>query len=360
MNKQRMAAVKTVLMLCLGLCGLLEGAVTLAQEDNEPVRHPEHRAAGTAPAEMAPKAAQSLLVDVARAGNRLVAVGSRGHILYSDDGARWTQAKVPVDVLLTAVSFVDARHGWAVGHDQVILHTMDGGVSWTLQGFQRGSPPLLDVLFLNAQRGFAVGSYGQFLQTQNGGAHWSAVQTPLVEEGLHFNALARLADGSLFLVGEQGMMARSEDGGETWQRLQSPYESSLFAVAPKGQKGAVVGGLRGNAYMTDDVATGRWTKIETGSVQSIFGIARLTDGSFLLAGLNASLLRLNPDGVVRKVELDRAAAGIETSPPQGPPFVQVKSEIGDQEVGAFSDVTVMNGTVITVGDAGIRRWKSVW
>ena len=42
------------------------------------------------------KAVESLLLDVAHAGARLVAVGDRGHILYSDDnGASWAQAKVP-------------------------------------------------------------------------------------------------------------------------------------------------------------------------------------------------------------------------------------------------------------------------
>ena len=42
------------------------------------------------------KAAKSLMLDVVHAGKRLVAVGDRGHILYSDDqGATWMQAKVP-------------------------------------------------------------------------------------------------------------------------------------------------------------------------------------------------------------------------------------------------------------------------
>lgn len=44
------------------------------------------------------------MIDVVHAGKRLVAVGDRGHILYSDDqGNTWTQAKVPTRQLLTAV-----------------------------------------------------------------------------------------------------------------------------------------------------------------------------------------------------------------------------------------------------------------
>ncbi len=55
------------------------------------------------PAQMSPLAAKSLLQGVARAGPRLVAVGQRGHIVYSNDaGATWQQAKVPVSSDLTA------------------------------------------------------------------------------------------------------------------------------------------------------------------------------------------------------------------------------------------------------------------
>src|SRR5690606_23612359 len=69
-----------------------------------------------------PLAVTSLLLDVTHAGKRLVAVGDRGHILFSEDAGRnWVQARVPSRQLLTAVYFVDDKHGWAVGHDAQIL-----------------------------------------------------------------------------------------------------------------------------------------------------------------------------------------------------------------------------------------------
>ena len=55
---------------------------------------------------MAPKAVKSLLLDVAKAGSRLVAVGERGHILVSDDnGQTWQQKPVPVNQMFNAVHF---------------------------------------------------------------------------------------------------------------------------------------------------------------------------------------------------------------------------------------------------------------
>ncbi len=66
------------------------------------------------PAEIAPRAEQSLLTAITRAGaQRLVAVGARGHILLSDDdGAHWRQVASPVNSLLTQVAFLDAQTGW--------------------------------------------------------------------------------------------------------------------------------------------------------------------------------------------------------------------------------------------------------
>ena len=86
------------------------------------------------PAGRSPLAAQGVLQATAVAGERLVAAGARGHIVYSDDrGASWQQAKVPVSADLTALHFANARQGWAVGHEGVVLHTADGGATWQVQ-----------------------------------------------------------------------------------------------------------------------------------------------------------------------------------------------------------------------------------
>ncbi len=96
------------------------------------------------PALMSPLASKSLLQSVTRAGDRIVAVGQRGHVVYSTDGgASWKQASVPVSSDLTAVFFVDDKQGWAVGHDGVVLHTVDSGATWALQLSGRGANELL-------------------------------------------------------------------------------------------------------------------------------------------------------------------------------------------------------------------------
>ena len=173
------------------------------------------------------KAIKSLLLDVVHAGKRLVAVGDRGHILFSDDqGGHWTQARVPTRQMLTAVYFVDDQHGWAVGHDAQILASTDGGATWTRQ-FEdlKREAPLLDLWFKDASTGFAVGAYGALLETTDGGQHWENVSERIDNpDQFHLNAIAAVKDAGLFVVGEQGSMFRSADWGQTWEHVDGPYQ----------------------------------------------------------------------------------------------------------------------------------------
>ena len=76
------------------------------------------------PAVPSDRATQARLFGITHAGDRLVAVGQRGFVLYSDDwGDSWQQASVPVRSTLLTSYFVDAQTGWAAGHDGVVLHS---------------------------------------------------------------------------------------------------------------------------------------------------------------------------------------------------------------------------------------------
>lgn len=250
------------------------------------------------------KASKGLMLDVVHAGKRLVAVGDRGHILYSDDqGATWTQAKVPSRQLLTAVFFVDDKHGWAVGHDTQILASEDGGVTWSKQ-FEdlRRESPLLDVWFKDVNSGFAVGAYGALLETTDGGKNWEDVSDRLAnEDQYHLNAIAAVKDSGIFIVGEQGSMFRSADEGQTWEKLEGPYKGSLFGVIGTAQPATLlVYGLRGNLYRSTDFGT-TWEQVELKAARGalefgLSGATLLDDGSIVIVGNGGSVIRSSDDG----------------------------------------------------------------
>ncbi|MFQ2101478.1 WD40/YVTN/BNR-like repeat-containing protein [Aeromonas sanarellii] len=241
------------------------------------------------PAKASALARQSPLLDLAQAGKRLVAVGQRGHILYSDDdGRHWQQAGVPVSVDLTAVAFPSPEQGWAVGGDGVVLHSADGGASWQkqLDGRQIGElvlqhysakaraepdneqwaalveegrrlieegadKPLLDVWFADDRVGYVVGVFNLILRTEDGGQHWTPMQDSTDNpDGLHLNAIARAGE-SLYLAGEQGLLRKWDEAAQRFVALPSPYEGSFFGLI--GRPGELlVYGLRGHVYRSTD------------------------------------------------------------------------------------------------------------
>ncbi len=278
------------------------------------------------PAVMAPRAATSLLLDIARAGEHWIVVGQRGVILRSSDGQHWQQMPSPVDVMLTRVRFFDDTRGWALGYDGAVLETRDGGRSWTLLRFDpQWGKPWFDVLFLDAEHILLAGTNGALMITADGGQTWQSIDTPALEDGPNLYSLAALGDGSLLLAGERGFLARSTDRGATWQRLRSPYSGSYFGALPVGEQGVVIFGLRGHAFYAADLRAAEvlsaeaaqalreaaldptaaaahinpvsevsgWTRLENDDYESLFGGTVTADGRVLLFGMNGHVMQVD-------------------------------------------------------------------
>lgn len=243
---------------------------------------------------LAPLATRSLLLDVAAVDGRLVAVGERGHILTCDDsGQTWRQVKAPTRSNLTGVFFFDREHGWAVGHDAVILRTEDGGDTWErVHWAPEEESPLFDVWFSSPLEGFAVGAYGSLLVTADGGETWEA--DAIGEEDLHLHRLTRASGGTLFLAAEAGVVYRSADGGETWEELESPYEGSFFGVLPLEGDALLAYGLRGHLFRSEDGGAS-WTEVDTATTSMLTDGAVLGDGTVVIVGLGGVVL-VSDDG----------------------------------------------------------------
>ena|SRR5690554_1634031 len=297
------------------------------------------------PARQTDLAPSNLLNDAVRAGDRIVAVGERGHIIYSDDGGKsWEQGSVPVSVTLTAVDFGTETHGWAVGHSGVVLHTEDGGENWSLQltGIDASElaiaskedqiaameerieeapesekadlewamddlifamenmqsdldigpvNPLLGVWFENDQHGFVVGAYGMILRTQDGGNSWSD-WAPKIQnaQNFHLNSITRVTGGALVIVGEAGQIHVSVDNGTTWERRESPYEGSLFGVIGTGQVNEILAfGLRGNMLFSTDLGKS-WRMVPNSAGATLNDGAVAEDGRITLVGNGGTVL----------------------------------------------------------------------
>lgn len=273
------------------------------------------------PAVITPKALYAATLAVARAGDRLVAVGERGTVLWSDDGGKaWQQARVPVRSGLTTVRFVDTQNGWAAGHLGVILKTSDGGKTWVkqLDGLQaaqgllaaatddvsRGAAqrmveegadkPWFDLEAIDALHAIAVGAYGLAVVTRDGGKTWGPLPTRAANpRGLHLYGV-RVVDGQWFIAGEQGLLLHSSDGGASITALPSPYKGSFFGLLASHSGALLAYGMRGSVYRSDD-AGASWDKVDLGTPLSLqAGIERR--GELTLLAQNGELFVSADDG----------------------------------------------------------------
>ncbi|QIR14439.1 YCF48-related protein [Shewanella aestuarii] len=267
-------------------------------------------------AQIQPLAQSSLLLDIANVGDKLVAVGERGHVLVFEQ--QWQQVSSPVVSQLTKVFFLDDKLGWAVGHDATIIHTQDGGQTWSLQmQSTQLEKPFLDVRFFSATHGVAIGAYGLFYRTKDGGQTWQDEfhQELLFEEDVsylndlkledeqlylseraallpHFNRIISLEDNRLLLVGELGLVAVSSDLGQTFDKVDFDYDGSMFNAITLGDDVYVMG-LRGHVFQAP-ADLSYWQQIEL-PVESSINSALVHDGDLYLVG-NAGMVLKIKDG----------------------------------------------------------------
>jgi photosystem II stability/assembly factor-like uncharacterized protein len=307
-----------------------------------------------------------VLIAIANAGKRLVAVGVHGVIIYSDDdGQNWRQAKVPVDLTLTAVRFADSQNGWAVGHYGVILHSTDGGATWQKQldgnqvnqmtmataqaavanndasvgtaramaranHFIAGGPenPFLTILAMDANNVIAFGAYRMAEKSTDGGKDWTDWNLHVGDPISHNLYDVTRVGTDIFLVGETGSVFRSTDNGASFPAVTPPAQSTLFVVLPTGDGGVFTCGVAGLAFRSADKGQS-WTPVNFNTSDNLTAGAVLSNGAMIVG---------NESGAIA-ISTDHAKS--------------FSALPGFQPMEIFGLAQAANGDVVAVGSAGV-------
>ncbi|MGJ8668901.1 MAG: WD40/YVTN/BNR-like repeat-containing protein [Oceanococcus sp.] len=312
-----------------------------------------------------------LVTDITQVGQRLIAVGEQGEILFADaPQGPWQSATVNQQRRsnLTRVLSVSEEVALAVGHDGWILRSTDAGENWQEVLFDaEKAEPLLGISGPYDGRIFAYGAFGQIQISSDAGKTWQ--RHALVKEELeveaqddaaagssdpfsdnydpfasfgsgggggfddfstrHINGITRASDGSFWLVGERGLIAQSTNNAETWTKFETGYSGSFYGVLQTKGGRIMAHGMRGNIYSSPDKGE-TWQKSDAGTAQSLFGGLVQENGDIYLAGGSNAILKSSNGG-------------------------RSFSNISEKKAKALTDIVVLaEGKWLTAGEAGIR------
>lgn len=244
---------------------------------------------------------------LAKSGEALVVVGEFGALGRKTNTQPWALTSRGENLAANWITFSDANNGFAVGQDGLIMHTVNGGETWTgisngltldsfygaemiganklwivgdlgvlLHTSNAGTSwiqqstytfnTLLSISFVNENSGWAVGDFGTLIRTTNGGATWSAVATGVSD--LLFGVKFKDTNNG-WMVGENGLIRRSVNGGATWTPQSSNTTAALFYVDFMDLNNGFCAGSNGTVLKTTNGGT-LWTPLTTGTQRNIY------------------------------------------------------------------------------------------
>jgi len=170
------------------------------------------------------------LLGVTYGSNQFVAVGSRGTILTSPDGERWSLGPISATPILRAVAYGNATYV-AVGYTDEFLPsiwTSPDGATWTERSLPFPPSGLDDVTFANGHFvavGYSFAGAGAVILTSSDGLTWTDRSTG--NDGSLFGVI--YGNGQFVAVGNPGQILTSPDG-TNWTDQFSGTDSFLVDV----------------------------------------------------------------------------------------------------------------------------------
>ena len=235
-------------------------------------------------------------------------------LVTEDGGATWELSRIGVDELVRRICFVDADHGWAVGHRGSILRTADGGGTWQIVHQQKGTY-LRDISFANKQVGWAVGHDAVILHTQDGGDTWQtqALSGWTGRDAPRLHGIEALSSSHALIAGEFGVVAETTDQGSEWRLQPTGSKTTLLDVAvTSDHSGAVAVGVDGTAIYIEigrpvpvDGLPGPSPRALTTDTQEPFLAVASVPGSNQMVAVGRSIaVVISGDGDVQELQPD--------------------------------------------------------
>jgi photosystem II stability/assembly factor-like uncharacterized protein len=165
--------------------------------------------------------------------------GSGNTIIHTTDGgATWTDMSDPAywDYWFEGIFALDASHIWACGGETsvdngILIHSSDGGITWTAQGdsILLAGYPLLSISAWDANHAWVVGHGYTYARTVDGGVNWELCLPDSLTrstQGWDANGVTAVSQTDVWTCQDYGRVFLTTDGGDNWTEQNVPGDAS--------------------------------------------------------------------------------------------------------------------------------------
>jgi len=142
----------------------------------------------------------------------------------------WEAVSFQEEIALRQVFFVTVDEGWAAGDKATIIHTKDGGATWTAQlgGDAQAAGDRVELLhFLDETHGWAVKD-GRILRTDDGESWEDLGAAPQYIHELTMSSPSEgVAAGYLGMGRNPSTLLKTRDGGKTWMPVTQCWVKAM-------------------------------------------------------------------------------------------------------------------------------------
>ncbi|HBB33367.1 MAG TPA: photosystem II assembly protein [Cyanobacteria bacterium UBA8803] len=191
----------------------------------------------------------------------------------------WHLVPLPTEATLRDIGFTgDLNHGWAVGSNDTLLETKDGGDTWQQKVLDLGEENnrLTSVSFV-ADEGWIVGEPSILLHTADGGASWSRIPLSAKLPGAPNHILA-LGPQSAEMSTTVGAIYQTQDGGKTWKAMVQEAVGVVRNISRSDDGKYVAVSARGNFYSTWEPNQTAWQQHNRNSSKRLQNMGFSQDG----------------------------------------------------------------------------------
>ena len=236
----------------------------------------------------------AVAVSISEDGTALMVLGNGRIIRRAEGGGAWTVVRPP-GARLVRLAWADARTALSIG--EPIVRSTDAGATWS----EVKAPKFTywNAAFSRRGTGILIGGDGAVLHSTDGGASWTV--TPRITREM-LRGVAFADPQLVIVVGSNGAILRSVDDGEHWSAIASGTTHLLIDVAMADARQGIAVGFDGTILRTLDGGLS-WSSEPSGTRNHLMGVAIGADRVPVVVGFFDTILRGQPFAVPSKAEV---------------------------------------------------------